>query len=327
MTAVIHGEALPDSEAARPARAGQEATANKGDKTVDRSVPSDSQVPADRPSLDDLAKEINTRFELAAKCESKATDHRIAAGIALNQAHELVRAESKTKGAWGKWLAANVKRSRQDCYKVMKIAAAPDPKSAHEEEKATAREGMQKSRATVANVSDRSKSSSSQTDRRHEKDNYEAAFWIRAEQAQQMAELRIPRRFVTEDMVVAARAVSESWNALARSLEQTLQPIKQGPVQPPAPESNPPVTEPVVNNDNPAEEVIADDPLIALRKQYNSLGDRLSAYDWVMRRLSLGERLEADDKSRVAEFVRSFLATPVTIQNKFRAGIGERPSK
>src|SRR5258708_15832378 len=125
--AAVNREGLPDEERGPGRGRASETEPGKKDRSTDARSAGASQVNADRPALDDLKKEINARFELADKCQSKAADHRIAAGIALNQAHELVLSEGKQKGAWGKWLADNDKRDRSDCYNCMRIPAAPAP--------------------------------------------------------------------------------------------------------------------------------------------------------------------------------------------------------
>src|SRR5437764_12201760 len=98
-------------------------------------------------NLPALAKEINVRFQKADQYQGKADDHRIAAGILLLQAREVVKANGLV---WGAWLLENVKRSRQDVYKVMALAAAPDPQAAREAEKAATRASVQKHRETRA---------------------------------------------------------------------------------------------------------------------------------------------------------------------------------
>ena len=88
----------------------------------------------------------------------------------------------------------------------------------------------------------------------------------------------------------------------------------------------PPASEAPVNNEM-FEHAFEGDPLTTLQKQYTKLSDRLGAYDWVMRRLSLGDSPAKDNTSEVEGFVRWFVAEPAAIQHQFRADIGERPAK
>jgi hypothetical protein len=96
-------------------------------------------------SLDRLAQEINARLDKADAMEGKAIDHRIAAGLRLKQARELV-----PRGQWGEWLAANIKRSRQDVYRCLALAKSDDPaeqRQARERERMQVREQVRRSRA------------------------------------------------------------------------------------------------------------------------------------------------------------------------------------
>jgi len=108
--------------------------------------------------LDQLAKEINKRLELADKYDTKANDHRIAAGQQLKEAR--ARPEMQERGAWGRWIAENIKRSRADVYRCLALVKSDDPteqQAAREAEKDAARESMSRSReAIVSNVGDSS---------------------------------------------------------------------------------------------------------------------------------------------------------------------------
>src|SRR5215204_1287794 len=100
--------------------------------------------------LPQLAHEINVRFDLADRCEQKAVEHRISAGVHLKKAKELI-----PKGQWEFWLKENIKRSRRDVYKCLALVKSDDPaeqEQALSRQRQAARERMARSRADVSNV-------------------------------------------------------------------------------------------------------------------------------------------------------------------------------
>ena len=68
--------------------------------------------------LDQLAAEVNARLTR----KNKPDDHRLAAGLLLRQAKELV-----PHGQWGSWCEANIERSRGDVIRLMALAAEHEP--------------------------------------------------------------------------------------------------------------------------------------------------------------------------------------------------------
>jgi Protein of unknown function (DUF3102) len=133
------------------------------------------------------------------------------------------------------------------------------------------------------------------------------------------------------DIMIPAAALTETTEKRPAAAKRVgldgddLQPVvNEEAGDPSAPES--PASEAPVNNDM-FEGTFGGGPLTTLQKQYTKLSDRLGAYDWVMRRLSLGETPAKDDTSEVEGFVRWFVAAPAAIQQQFRADIGERPAK
>lgn len=100
--------------------------------------------------LDTLAAQINAQLEKVKQYDGKAEEFRIAAGLQLIEARKRIDA-GETNVGWLAWCRANIKRSRVDIYKVMRIASSSDPVGAVEHERAEARERMARSR-DVANV-------------------------------------------------------------------------------------------------------------------------------------------------------------------------------
>jgi hypothetical protein len=109
-------------------------------------------------TLKSMAKAINACFESASKADVMAFDARISAGKMLIDAKLKVETAKAEHGSFKLWCEANIKRSKGDIYKVMKLAQAPDPTAAREAEKAIAREGMARTReATAAIVAEATK--------------------------------------------------------------------------------------------------------------------------------------------------------------------------
>jgi hypothetical protein len=93
-----------------------------------------TEAATNEPTLADRAATINRLYgnfdKASATLESdriKVRSARIEVGRALIDAREHVPA-----GEWNAWCKANIKRSRMDISRVMKIAGAEDPNAAHE---------------------------------------------------------------------------------------------------------------------------------------------------------------------------------------------------
>lgn len=100
--------------------------------------------------LDQVAHEINVRLDKADEIDGKARDHRLAAALLLKEARERL-----PRGEWGKWLVANIRRSRQDVYRCLALVKSDDPakqRQARERQQAQVREQVQRSRAVPPNV-------------------------------------------------------------------------------------------------------------------------------------------------------------------------------
>ncbi len=74
--------------------------------------------------LDTLAAEINARLELTGRTQQKAKDHRIAAGLLLDEARRRIQAGEAGNVTWTLWEAANIRRSPGDIRKLIKHANA-----------------------------------------------------------------------------------------------------------------------------------------------------------------------------------------------------------
>lgn len=112
-----------------------------------RAVEGDATTGTVARQLDVIAYEINIRLEKADEIDGKARDHRIAAGLLLKEAHALV-----PRRQWGRWLAANIKRSRQDVYRCLRLVESDNPaeqRQAQSRERAKVREQVQRSRASA----------------------------------------------------------------------------------------------------------------------------------------------------------------------------------
>ena len=89
-------------------------------------------LPADQ-GLDDHAHAINVMFALADTSRRDGEHQRINAGRMLIEVQALVLTQLGS-GQWDTWCKKHIDRSRSDIYKVMKLAAADDPKLAHQAE-------------------------------------------------------------------------------------------------------------------------------------------------------------------------------------------------
>jgi hypothetical protein len=54
--------------------------------------------------------------------------------------------------SWSEWCRENIERSEQDIRRLLRIALASDPEAEAERQRATAREGMQRTRAKRTNA-------------------------------------------------------------------------------------------------------------------------------------------------------------------------------
>ena len=103
----------------------------------------------DGASSDDLVKAINLKVTLSIFAANEAYHHRLDAGRMLLELRTRIEAEG---GDWWKWQTGKFDRSRRDMEKLMQMARADDPEAAVEEERAKARERMQRTRSSAANV-------------------------------------------------------------------------------------------------------------------------------------------------------------------------------
>lgn len=76
----------------------------------------------DPQPLNTLAAEINARLEWTGRTHQKAKDHRIAAGLLLDEARRRVQAGEAGKLTWSDWLIANIHRSAGDVRKLIRHA-------------------------------------------------------------------------------------------------------------------------------------------------------------------------------------------------------------
>ena len=103
-----------------------------------------------------IAKQANACFERADKAQARADDLRITAGRYLLEAKRRVEAGEPGHSNWSRWAKENIERSRQDTYKVMRLAASADENRALDEERQANRaaKAQQRKRQAVADVSD-----------------------------------------------------------------------------------------------------------------------------------------------------------------------------
>ena len=97
--------------------------------------------------LKTLASDMWRRLKTADTSEKKAVDLRIEAGRMLIEAWQRVKKGEAGKTTWKNWVEENVERSLRDVQRLIKLAKAPDPYAARNEENATARTGMAETRA------------------------------------------------------------------------------------------------------------------------------------------------------------------------------------
>lgn len=105
-------------------------------------------------TLKQIARAVEARFVQCDAAEKQAYDHRYQIGVLLIQARERCKADKLKFEAWYK---ENIKRSKADIYRCIKLAEAEDPAAAREAEKeasrtssAATRERVRSSRASPA---------------------------------------------------------------------------------------------------------------------------------------------------------------------------------
>jgi hypothetical protein len=94
--------------------------------------------------LDDVARAINIKMELAVEADNKAGSHRLDAGRMLV---ELRRRVEEAGDDWWKWQKGKFTRTRRDIEKLMKMASADEPEVASEAERAKNAEQHRAARA------------------------------------------------------------------------------------------------------------------------------------------------------------------------------------
>ena len=97
--------------------------------------------------LPEIAKEVNTRLELAQQIEGKADDHRLAAALGLENAKKECK---KAKVNFKKWCEANVKWKYETVRKLARIGASSNPPKALQDLREGVKKAVKKSRATKA---------------------------------------------------------------------------------------------------------------------------------------------------------------------------------
>ena len=93
--------------------------------------------------LDPMAKEINVRLEKAAKADSQADDHRLAAAIRLGDAKDFCTDE---KVNFKDWCTKNVEQAYETVRKLATIGQSEDPAKALEDMRTRNKSDNQKSR-------------------------------------------------------------------------------------------------------------------------------------------------------------------------------------
>ncbi len=106
-------------------------------------------------ALEPIAKEVNTRFEKAAKLDGQSDDHRLAAALRLEDA----RKEAEKVGLnFKKWVEENiVGQSYETVRKLVAVAQAPVPALALADMRTKNKEASKKHRAKTAASRDTSK--------------------------------------------------------------------------------------------------------------------------------------------------------------------------
>jgi hypothetical protein len=102
---------------------------------------------AAQPTLDEAVRAITEKFDEVANLDKRATSARVAAGKMLIELRARIEGGEAGEGvSWWEWCEANIQRSRKDCEKLMRMASSDDPEAAIEDERAQARERMQRVR-------------------------------------------------------------------------------------------------------------------------------------------------------------------------------------
>jgi len=141
------GAAAKAKEAMKKAKAAEKEAA-KAEKLAAKEKAAKAKAAAQKKAekaLDPLAKEINSRLELAAKSEGKADDHRLTAAIRLDE----VKTRCDELGLKFKsWCENNLdeKWSYENARKLARIGAADDPKLALEDLRVGTRQKMKEKR-------------------------------------------------------------------------------------------------------------------------------------------------------------------------------------
>jgi len=138
----------PDVAQADPAKP-KRRTAPASATAVTPTGPDKTKKAAPPKELAPLAKEVNVRLEKAAKLESDAQDHRLAAALKLAEAKEIC---TRAGVSFQKWAEENIKEVNgkevgfQTIRKLANIGEAEDPKAALEGARAAQAERAKASR-------------------------------------------------------------------------------------------------------------------------------------------------------------------------------------
>ena len=163
------------------------------------------------PTLEQRAASINAHIEKYCKADASSMSHRLRAGQELVDARKNV-----PHGEWISWCEANIRRSRQDIARLMKMAGSDDPEAALEQE----REHNREDRAERSNVT--SMLHTDPVDPVDENvatpDQYRTAFYMRASTAGQIAFYPDEGPEPDEGMIAEAKAVARRWGAWPRPL-------------------------------------------------------------------------------------------------------------
>jgi len=100
--------------------------------------------------IEKLVVEIRAHLCDANNAQARCMKLRIAAGMKLIELRERIEVKKELGEVdWWKWCETNIRRSRKDCERLMRLAGADDPEAALEADNAKARDRMRKLRASV----------------------------------------------------------------------------------------------------------------------------------------------------------------------------------
>jgi hypothetical protein len=122
-------------------------------------------------SLDAAVLRIHQKWQRVVDTQQKAHSARVECGMELLALRARIEAGEAGEVSWWNWYQQKFTRDRRDAERIMAIASAENPQTAHEAEKAATRQRMQALRASRTGAQTQCAPDSAPTHREREQDN------------------------------------------------------------------------------------------------------------------------------------------------------------